>query len=113
MTILRRIGTLTLIPGIPGKPATPGHSKLVNIPDPPSQKTLPFGGGSGGAGVPVESVFGKGGEVVVSSSGGQEKTGGSTYPPTPGGREVDGYNGNPGSYVVIVLPDGSIRVVKV
>lgn len=109
MTILRRIGALAFVPGIPGTPATPGRSTYVEVPDPPSQTELSFGG----AGVSTSSLFGKNGTVVVSSAGGEDAAGGSGRPPTPGIIAVDSYNGNKGSYVVITQPDGSTKVVKV
>ena len=60
MTILRRIGSMTLIPGTPGKPATPGYTKLLEVPDPPSPTTLTFGGFGGyGVSIPVSTVFGR------------------------------------------------------
>ncbi len=111
MTTLRRIGTLKLIPGIPGKPGTPGYFKTVNLPDPPSQTTLNFGGSGGG--VPVKTVFGSDGTVVVNSDGGKTNRGGGGYPPTPGFTEAESFNGEAGKVVVVVQPDGTIKVVKV
>lgn len=110
MTILRRTGALTLIPGIPGVPATPGWTERKVVPDPPSQTTMPFGG-SGGGGIGTEQVIGKGDTVIVSDGG--LPPGGGTYPPTPGTEYVDSYNGEKGKYVRIIYPDGTIRVVKV
>ena len=112
MTILRRIGSMTLIPGTPGKPATPGYTKLVEVPDPPSPSTLTFGGfGNYGVSIPVSTVFGRQSTVVV-QGGGAATQGGGGYPPTPGVQEVQSYNGTKGEYAVITLPDGSIKVVK-
>lgn len=110
MTILRRVGSMTLVPGIPGKPAIPGYSKLREVPDPPSPSKLTFGGfGSYGVSIPVSTVFGKQGTVVM-QSGGQGAAGGNAYPPRPGIQEVQSYNGTKGEYAVITLPDGSIKV---
>ncbi|MDD2990625.1 MAG: hypothetical protein PHI64_16915 [Zoogloea sp.] len=111
MTILRRIGSMTLIPGTPGKPATPGYSKLVEVPDPPSPTTLTFGGfGNYGVGIPVSTVFGKQGTVVMQGSPNTE--GGNSYPPLPGAQQVQSYNGTKGEYAVITGADGSIKVVR-
>lgn len=112
MTILRRIGSMTLIPGTPGKPATPGYTKLLEVPDPPSPTTLTFGGFGGyGASIPVSTVFGRQSTTVM-QSGGQGAAGGNAYPPRPGIQEVQSYNGTKGEYAVITLPDGLIKVVK-
>lgn len=112
MTILRRIGSMTLIPGTPGKPATPGYSKLREVPDPPSPTKLTFGGfGAYGVSVPVSTVFGRQSTVVM-QSGGQGAAGGNAYPPRPGIQEVQSYNGTKGEYAVITGADGSIKVVN-
>ncbi|NML24333.1 hypothetical protein [Zoogloea dura] len=108
MTILRRTGALTLIPGTPGIPATPGWSEYRLVPDPPSQTTMPF---PSVGGIGTEHVIGKGETVIVSDGG--LPPGGGSYPPTPGTEYVDGYNGEKGKYVRIIYPDGTIRVVKV
>lgn len=112
MTILRRIGSMTLIPGTPGKPATPGYSKLREVPDPPSPSTLTFGGfGSYEVSIPVSTVFGRQSTTVM-QSGGQGAAGGNGYPPIPGVQQVQSYNGTKGEYAVITSPDGSIKVGK-
>lgn len=112
MTILRRIGSMTLIPGTPGKPATPGYTKLLEVPDPPSPTTLTFGGFGGyGVSIPVSTIFGRQSTVVMQTGGG-ETQGGNAYPPRPGVQEVQGYNGMKGEYAVITGADGSIKVVK-
>lgn len=112
MTILRRIGSMTLIPGTPGKPATPGYTKLVEVPDPPSPTTLTFGGfGNYGVGIPVSTVFGRQGTTVIQSGGGSG-SGGNSYPPIPGAQQVQSYNGTKGEYAVITGADGSIKVVR-
>lgn len=110
MTILRRTGALTLIPGTPGIPATPGWTERKVVPDPPSQTTMPFQG-IGGSGIGTEQVIGKGETVIVEAPG--NSPGDGAYPPTPGAEYVDGYNGQKGKYVRIIYPDGTIRVVKV
>lgn len=110
MTVLRRIGSMTLIPGIPGKPATPGYSKLREVPDPPSPTKLTFGAfGSYGVSIPVSTVFGRQSTVVMQSGGGGTQ-GGNGYPPRPGIQEVQSYNGTKGEYAVITSADGSIKV---
>lgn len=112
MTILRRIGSMTLIPGTPGKPATPGYTKLLEVPDPPSPTTLTFGGFGGyGVSIPVSTVFGRQSTVVV-QGGGAATQGGSGYPPIPGVHEVQSYNGTKGEYAVITGADGTVKVVK-
>ena len=112
MTILRRIGSMTLIPGVPGKPATPGYTKLLEVPDPPAQTTLEFGGFGGyGVSIPVSTVFGRQGTTVI-QSGGQGAAGGNAYPPRPGAEVVQSYNGTKGEYAVITSPDGTVKVVK-
>lgn len=112
MTILRRIGSMTLIPGTPGKPATPGYTKLLEVPDPPSPTTLTFGGFGGyGASVPVSTVFGRQSTVVMQAGGGGAQSG-NGYPPTPGVQEVQSYNGTKGEYAVITGADGTVKVVK-
>lgn len=112
MTILRRIGSMTLIPGTPGKPATPGYSKLVEVPDPPSPTTLEFGGFGGyGVSIPVKSVFGRQGTVVMQTGGGAGQSG-NAYPPRPSAQGVQSYNGTKGEYAVITMPDGTVKVVK-
>lgn len=112
MTILRRIGSMTLIPGIPGKPATPGYTKLREVPDPPAQTTLGFGAFGGySVSIPVSTVFGRQ-MTTVMQSGGQGAAGGNAYPPRPGIQEVQSYNGTKGEYAVITSPDGSIKVGK-
>ena len=110
MTILRRTGALTLIPGTPGIPATPGWTERKVVPDPPSQTTMPFQG-IGGSGIGTEHVIGKGETVIVEAPG--KSPGNEAYPPTPLAEYVDGYNGQKGKYVRIIYPDGTIRVVKV
>jgi len=112
MTILRRIGSMTLIPGTPGRPATPGYSKLVEVPDPPSPTTLEFGGFGGyGVGIPVSTVFGRQGTTVIQSGGGSG-SGGNSYPPIPGAVVTQSYNGTKGEYVVSTAPDGTVKVVR-
>ena len=112
MTVLRRIGSMTLIPGIPGKPASPGYKKLVEVPDPPSPTTLEFGGFGGyGVAIPVGTIFGRQSTTVMQTSGGGG-SGGNAYPPRPGIQEVQSYNGTKGEYAVITSPDGSIKVGK-
>lgn len=112
MTILRRIGSMTLIPGTPGKPATPGYTKLLEVPDPPSPTTLTFGGFGGyGVSIPVSTVFGRQSTVVM-QGGGASTQGGSGYPPIPGVQEVQSYNGTKGEYAVITGADGTVKVVK-
>ena len=112
MTVLRRIGSMTLIPGTPGKPATPGYTKLLEVPDPPSPTTLTFGGFGGyGASIPVSTIFGRQSTVVM-QSGGQGAAGGNAYPPRPGVQEVQSYNGTKGEYAVITGADGTVKVVK-
>lgn len=109
MTILRRTGAFTLIPGIPGTPGTPGWREYKEVAAPISQKTMPFPGAGGG--IATEHVIGKGETVIVSD--GSPPPGGEAYPPTPGTEYVDGYNGQKGKYVRIIYPDGTIRVVRV
>ncbi len=112
MTILRRIGSMTLIPGTPGKPATPGYTKRREVPDPPSPTTLTFGGFGGyGVSIPVSTVFGRQSTVVM-QGGGASTQGGSGYPPIPGVQEVQSYNGTKGEYAVITGADGTVKVVK-
>ena len=112
MTILRRIGSMTLIPGTPGKPATPGYYRKKVVPDPPSPTKLTFGAFGGyGVSVPVSTVFGRQSTVVM-QSGGQGAAGGNAFPPRPGIQEVQSYNGTKGEYAVITSPDGSIKVGK-
>ncbi len=112
MTILRRIGSMTLIPGIPGKPATPGYTKRREVPDPPSPSKLTFGAfGSYSVSIPVSTVFGRQSTTVM-QSGGQGAAGGNAYPPRPGIQEVQSYNGTKGEYAVITGADGSIKVAK-
>lgn len=111
MTILRRIGSMTLIPGTPGKPATPGYTKLREVPDPPSPSTLTFGGfGSYGVSIPVSTVFGRQGTTVIQSGGGG--SGGNSYPPIPGAVVTQSYNGAKGEYVVSTAPDGTVKVTR-
>lgn len=112
MTILRRIGSMTLIPGTPGKPAIPGYSKFVEVPDPPSPTTLTFGGFGGyGVSVPVSTVFGRQSTVVM-QGGGASTQGGNGYPPIPVVQEVQSYNGTKGEYAVITSADGTVKVVR-
>lgn len=113
MTVLRRIGSMTLIPGIPGKPGSPGYYRKKVVPDPPSQTALTFQTGFSGYGVsiPVGTIFGRQNTVVM-QSGGQGAAGGNAYPPRPGIQEVQSYNGTKGEYAVITSPDGSIKVGK-
>lgn len=112
MTILRRIGSMTLIPGTPGKPAIPGYSKFVEVPDPPSPTTLTFGGFGGyGVSVPVSTVFGRQSTVVM-QGGGASIQSGNGYPPIPGVQEVQSYNGTKGEYAVITSADGTVKVVR-
>ncbi len=112
MTILRRVGSMTLIPGTPGKPATPGYTKRREVPDPPSPTTLTFGGFGGyGVSIPVSTVFGRQSTVVM-QGGGASTQGGSGYPPIPGVQEVQSYNGTKGEYAVITGADGTVKVVK-
>lgn len=112
MTILRRIGSLTLIPGIPGKPATPGYSKLREVPDPPSPTKLTFGAFGGySVSVPVSTVFGRQSTTVMQGGGASTK-GGNGYPPIPGVQEVQSYNGTKGEYAVSTSADGTIKVVN-
>lgn len=113
MTILRRIGSMTLIPGTPGKPATPGYSKLREVPDPPSQTKLTFGAFGGySVSVPVSTVFGRQSTTVMQSGGQGAAGGGNGYPPIPGVQQVQSYNGTKGEYAVSTSPDGSIKVVN-
>ena len=107
MTTLRRVGAMTLIPGIPAIPATPSRSVFVNIPDPPSQTELAFGG----AGIKTQTIFGANSTVVVNAES-TNKTGGNGRPPTPTITNSDAYNGSAGEYVTVVSPDGSIKVVR-
>ena len=112
MTILRRIGSMTLIPGVPGKPATPGYTKQREVPDPPSPTTLTFGwSASYSVSIPVSTIFGRQSTTVI-QSGGEAAQGGNAYPPRPGVQEVQSYNGTKGEYAVITGADGSIKVVK-
>ena len=111
MTILRRIGSMTLIPGIPGKPATPGYTKRREVPDPPSPTKLTFGGFGGyEVSIPVSTIFGRKSTVVMQS--GVSTQGGNSYPPRPGVQEVQSYNGTKGEYAVITGADGTVKVVK-
>ena len=112
MTVLRRIGSMTLIPGIPGKPASPGYKKLVEVPDPPSPTTLEFGGFGGyGVSIPVGTIFGRQSTTVMQTSG-DGGSGGGSYPPIPSVQVVQSYNGTKGEYAVITAADGSIKVVR-
>lgn len=110
MTVLRRIGLLVLVPGVPGKPAVPGYSRLIQTPDPPPPEKVNFNGLP--ASIPVHTVFGKAMTVVIQSSGGSSAGGGNGYPPRPGIQEVQSYNGTKGEYAVITGADGTVKVVK-
>ena len=113
MTVLRRIGSMTLIPGIPGKPGVPGYYRKKVVPDPPSQTALTFQPGFGGYGVsiPVGTIFGRQSTTVMQTSGGGG-SGGNAYPPRPGIQVVQSYNGTKGEYAVNTAADGSIKVVR-
>lgn len=108
MTILRRVGSMTLIPGTPTIPAVPGYYRKKVVPDPPSQTALTFQTGFGSVGIPLSSLF-KGGTIIVSESAPVESGG---RPPEPGVNEVDYYNGQKGKFVIITYPDGRKIVVR-
>lgn len=116
MTILRRIGSMTLIPGTPTIPAVPGYYRKKVVPDPPSQTALTFQPGFGGFGgygvsIPVGTIFGRQSTTVMQTSG-DGGSGGGSYPPIPSVQVVQSYNGTKGEYAVNTAADGSIKVVR-
>lgn len=108
MTILRRVGSMTLIPGTPTIPAVPGYYRKKVVPDPPSQMELTFQTAFWWVGVPLSTVF-KGGTIIVTEAA---PPGGPSRPPEPGTQEVDYYNGQKGKFVIITYPDGRKIVVR-
>lgn len=107
MTILRRIGSMAIIPGTPTIPAVPGYYRKKFVPDPPSNTTAIFDANFGRVGIPMSALF-PGGTIIVS----EDPPATSRVPVEPSIERVDYYNGQRGTFLIVTFPDGRRMVVK-
>lgn len=122
MSILKRLSSTSITPGTPTIPPSPGF--WVEVADPPTppvaekvlSRGLPFSpvgvsGSSAGA-----SPLNGGGGISQTGGGSTSQTGGGSTSQTGGGQvyyTFTSYNGQPGSYMLTVDPNGRTQVIRV
>lgn len=106
MSILKRLSSMSITPGTPTIPPSPGF--WVEVADPP---TPPVAEKVLSSGLPFSPVG-----VSGSSTGASPLNGGGSTSQT-GGRQVyytfTSYNGQPGNYMLTVDPNGKTQVIRV
>lgn len=107
MTVLRRTGSLAIIPGTPTIPATPGFFQRMVVPDPPSTTKVIFNSNFGNVGIPLSALF-PGGTVIVNEAPAEKVR----VPVEPSVNTVNSYNGQKGTFLVVTFADGRRMVVR-